>query len=263
MSGARRTKRLSSERVELLKEYFLELCEPAALDERKKELKKLKASKAFSFVDLQGPKTKITETKVQKDRNFEFLKGYLGSFGGDLPTKLEVQAALQWISENEKINEHFSEPYQHEAWARTEGNLVRQLASYVCNLRQRNRATRKGHERMAILKTIVGYKLQERGVLMENGRKVPTKGRSTFQEITSLNQALQDISKRKAQAQGLSQALKDAMLDHLENEKKALTDLRSILENHLEKDQVDQMERDASRAAAAVKQYRENKKRQV
>ena len=34
-----------------------------------------------------------------------------------------------------------------------------------------------------------------------------------------------------------SQALKDAMLDHLENEKKALTDLRSILENHLEKDQ--------------------------
>ena len=29
--------------------------------------------------------------------------------------KLISQAALQWISENEKINEHFSEPYQHEA----------------------------------------------------------------------------------------------------------------------------------------------------
>ena len=81
----------------------------------------------FSFVDLPGPKSKITEAKarwdpqmiiydmilsglkldpehyamicpinpdfwqVQRPRNFSFLKGYLGTFAGDLPTKLEVK----------------------------------------------------------------------------------------------------------------------------------------------------------------------------
>ena len=78
----------------------------------------------FSFVDLPGPKSKMTETKArwdphflyydmilgglkldpqhqsvgdpyfwqaQRPRNFSFLKGYLSSFAGDLPTKLEVQ----------------------------------------------------------------------------------------------------------------------------------------------------------------------------
>lgn len=85
-----------------------------------------------------------------------------------------LQEALTWISQNEDINDHFTTVDQHQAkhvfyviinglielpalpphtvsalnlslqaWARCETGLVRQLASYVCNLRQRTRKSRR------------------------------------------------------------------------------------------------------------------------
>ncbi|CAL1146109.1 unnamed protein product [Cladocopium goreaui] len=165
------TKRCKSKeslgRIALLKEFFKDLCEE---------------EKVFTFVDLPGAKPRISEQKVVRPFNYRFLKSYLSTFVGDLPTKLETREVLTWASKNFGLND-FSHDDQHEAWAKTEGDLIRGLAMYVCNLRQRNIKHRKGHEKMGVLKSIVKMRLQELNLLQDNDKKVPTKGRSSFEVL--------------------------------------------------------------------------------
>lgn len=104
---------------------------------------------------------------------------------------------------------------------------------------------------------------EEKEAKREQEKEKEKKRSLVRKEIAALTQCLQDVSKRLANAAALSPGLKKAVEEDLTADKGKLSNQRDMLETALASDQVDQMPAIAETAAAAVKDYKVRKTRQV
>ncbi|OLQ00774.1 hypothetical protein AK812_SmicGene16526 [Symbiodinium microadriaticum] len=79
---------------------------------------------------------------VEETGNYKFALDFMAVFAADPPTPREVQEALHFASVMSDLNPHFSEAWEHEAWAKKEALLHLALRSYVMERFQRNKGVR-------------------------------------------------------------------------------------------------------------------------
>ncbi|CAL1158143.1 unnamed protein product [Cladocopium goreaui] len=97
----------------------------------------------FEFIMVDSKKASIS-SRVESDLNFSTVLQYLASFAHDLPQPVEVKEALTWASLHYRLNP-WKEHIFHEAWAQTEGGLLRGAAAYCMDRFQRYTCSRPGY----------------------------------------------------------------------------------------------------------------------
>ncbi|CAK9034003.1 Protein ZGRF1 [Durusdinium trenchii] len=205
----------SAARIELVKAFLVDFVDDDRFMSSRRKLLRQRAGLTnkdthkvpkWEFIIVNGKH--IGAHQVESELNYSFILQYLASFAHDLPRPSEVKEALTSVSQDYKLNP-FKEKAMHEAWADTEGGIIRAAMAYCLDRFQRNRDSRRGHTRMAEIKSVIRAKLQEHGKLAPDGRKTPTRGvgaarvkqEEAAQKAVSMDQVETQIQEHDSQYQ--------------------------------------------------------------